>query len=103
MITLLLNFALLFIFSHITASLDCYLALKDIDFTIADVEVVTHFVQLGGESIALLSCLQRDLRLLFDQSIFLLQSLTQFLHLRNTTTVIRSGNSTFSRWPIKTE
>lgn len=59
-----------------------YLALEDVDFSVANVQVVAHLVEFGRESVAFLSGLQGDLRLFLDESILLFQSLSQFFHLR---------------------
>ena len=58
-----------------------YFSLEDVDFAVADVEVVAHFVQFGGEPITFLRGLKCDLCLLLDQSILLLEPLAELFHL----------------------
>ena len=58
-----------------------YLALEDVDFAVADVQVVAHLVQLGRESVAFLGRLQGNLRLFLDETVLFFKSLPQFFHL----------------------
>ena len=70
-----------------------YLALQYIDFAVTYVKVVAHFVDLGSKPIAFLSCLQSNLCLLLDKTIFLFQPLSKFFHLEDITKLCNYVNS----------
>lgn len=64
-----------------------YLTLQNVDLAILDVHMIFKLGQFGVHAIALLLRLHRRLRLLLNHSVFLLESLSHLLDLRDRTRI----------------